>query len=108
MAVRAVLSLYYGIAANGTERRNAAGRVCRHRPWRAAPMPLHAPGATPAPTPGYSCGSGAGWARHRPQLRLSMRSMGFTASRATSGSTSTTGHSYFKALYSLSMVFIFM
>lgn len=65
-------------------------------------------GPRPRLRPATAAAAGPGWRGHRPQLRLSMRSMGFTASRATSGSTSTTGHSYFKALYSLSMVFIFM
>ena len=62
MAVRAVLSLYYGIAANGTERRNAAGRVCRRRPR--LPPPAVACGAD-----AFACSGGHARANARLQLR---------------------------------------
>ena len=42
------------------------------------------------------------------QLRESMRSMGFTASRAMAGSTSTAGQPYFSALYTFLSVFFFI
>ena len=42
------------------------------------------------------------------QLSSSMRSIGFTASRATASSTLTSGHSYLSVLYILRRVFIFI